>query len=783
MSNNPIQISQNFVEKLDKIIKSEFTEQEKLNFVKNHHKLYELANEFIKRSEISDKDNLKQFENRVLACECFNKIINSVDTTEYLLINSKPRISRDIYLNSSLSLGNYLKTIIEGLIAEKLQLLHQNNATRTKQVELALSSIEQAVFNKSLSSFIGILQISFEDLTATKQITSIYSQLTYFSQSNYEMCSKYLNESLMFDPTNSTIHYNLGHIYQKMNRLEISLIHYKISIKFLEALKDSLENKKLIINCYNGLASIYRGIKKWPESLHFLQKAHDILPEDPDINNQLGVVLTEMRDTELAEKHYKLAIQHYKKTFVSTDTTFLLSEIYLNYGHLHSYNGDNNKSIECYNQSLKNVPKFSLPFCNKLMNLCYIFDQLPDDNKMYIKNQHVLINKLYAKNPKPFVFDKNYFGDSKINVGIVSGDFANHPVSYFISTYLKNFDHTRFDLTCYSECIIQTENYNKKLKFKIIKNMSQENASKLIYDDNIHILLDLTGLTASNRMDIFAFKPAPIQITYIGYPNTTGLHEMDYRIVDNITDGDLSISQNFYTEKLIALPDAFMCYDYHDIDNMKENKLPDITTTPKLKNSEELIVGCFNRINKITDTVIIEFNKILLACHNVKLLFKTKALINLRIRKEFLNKFDKKVQSRIIIINCTLSHYQHIETYNQMDIAIDTWPYSGTTTSCEALSMGVPVFSLYDNIYQFHAQNVTCSILKNSDLDFYVSNSTEEIIDKIKILEKNPTEFWKTQKLETRTKFLNGKFCNKKLYMKNIEQVFVDLYNKHQKLC
>ena len=124
MSNIPVQITQSFVEKINKIIKSEFTEQEKLETVKNHRKLADLANEFISRS-IDCKSPLKEFENRVLACECFNKIINSVDTTEFLLLDAKPRISRDIYLSSLMNLGNYLKTIIEGLVAEKIQLLHQ----------------------------------------------------------------------------------------------------------------------------------------------------------------------------------------------------------------------------------------------------------------------------------------------------------------------------------------------------------------------------------------------------------------------------------------------------------------------------------------------------------------------------------------------------------------------------------------------------------------------------------------------------------------------------------
>ena len=115
-------------------------------------------------------------------------------------------------------------------------------------------------------------------------------------------------------------------------------------------------------------------------------------------------------------------------------------------------------------------------------------------------------------------------------------------------------------------------------------------------------------------------------------------------------------------------------------------KLPDITETPRIKNPKELIICCFNRVNKITDTVITEFEKIMIECPNVKFLFKTKALINLKVRKEFLDKFDKNVQNRITILPCTLSHFSHVETYNLCDISLDTWPYSGTTTSAESRS-------------------------------------------------------------------------------------------------
>jgi predicted O-linked N-acetylglucosamine transferase (SPINDLY family) len=780
------------------------SEEEQLESVKNYEILYKKSIECIKHLFTSsdtrhggpeppseEQKNLYRIE----ACSYLNKIVCAVDGTEYLLLDSQPRIPRNIYLESFFNLGTLLKDIAEYSVREKYNNLLKNNANRNTSDPIELSNLENAIFNKSLNCFMSILRVDFENNRAIQQIVSIYTQLTYFSQGDPEKSLNYLRQSLLFAPSNSTLHYNLGHIYKRLNNLESSIIHYNLSIHLNQS--DSTltpdEKKRLLLNCNNGIASVYRNIKQWPQSLHYLLKALELQPDDPDLNNQLGVVYTEMRRTDLGEDCYLKAIENYSKTFMSTDSKFLLAEIYLNYGSLFAYNGDNNKSIEAYNKALTICPRSALPFQNKLMNLCYIFDQLEDP--MYITNQHKLINKLYAElkiGHIPFKWNKEYFKSSKINIGIVSGDFIDHPVSYFISTLLRDFDVSKFNITCYSEMIIDTDLLNKGRKsggvtFKLIKGMGAHQAAQLIHNDNVHILLDLAGNTGHNRLDLFSLKPCPISICYIGYPFTSGLSEIDYRFTDNICDGDFTVSQKFYSEKLIALDKCFLCYDPEVLRTNSSPvpykfKLPDIKSTPRLKNPNELIIGCFNRINKITDTVITEFNNIMIACPNVKMLFKTKALINLAIRKNFLNKFDKKVQDRIIIIDCTLSHESHVETYNSCDISIDTWPYSGTTTTCEALSMGCPVLSLYDSVTYFHAQNVSCSILKNSDLDFYVCNSTEEIIKKIKILESKPIEFWKTQKEDTRNKFLNGDVCDKFKYLKNIQKVFSELYLKHRDL-
>lgn len=731
--------------------------------INNYKIILDIANQYILNS-INNTDIEKCQSFRYKAINNLEQIIECCNITDYLLLDSNPIIPKETLKECLFNTGTLYKTCAE---------------TNLKINGFIISNETHHTFYKGIRHFITILQLYTEDHLAVQQLVSIYTQLCYYSQSDLNVSLKYLQECLFYAPDNDNVHYNLGFIYQKLNKLELSIIHYKLSLKLCSTMNKTQEVKKMILNNYNGIACIYRGLKQWPEALYYLLKAEKVEPCDPDILNQLGVVYTEMRRTDLAEKSYTKAIKYHEKTFITPKPQLLLSDIYLNFGHMHAYNGDNTEAINQYNKALQINPKYALPFQNKIMNMTYLFDQLED--KMYILNQHKLVNKLFKKD-KLFTFSKDFFNTQKINIGIISGDFTNHPVTFFISTFLSRFDTAKFNVTCYSECIINTKLFNKDLGFKFIKNMSSIDAAKAIYNDKIHILFDLAGHTAFNRLDIFAQKPSPIQITYIGYPYSTGLTEMDYRITDSICDNP-SVSQKFYTEKLLYLKNCFLCYSPNISEYSPEgieivkphSQLTDIQ--PAIKNGY-ITIGCFNRVNKITDNVIKVFNNILIRNPNVRFMFKTKALLNKIIKSQFLDKFNKDVRERISVIDCTVQHDQHLLEYNNIDIAIDTFPYSGTTTSCESLYMGVPVFTLYDNQYYFHAQNVTASILKNSELEYYIANSENELYNKITEISNKSNDFWTNLKIITRHKFLSGKVCNKDEYMYNFSKLLIELYDK-----
>jgi protein O-GlcNAc transferase len=672
--------------------------------------------------------------------QMYRDILRGTNITDYLLIDSNPEIPRYMYIDAWTELGQIYMILMK--------------KKPDQFVEYC---------NNCIECFVTILNVDFENNTSKKELINIYNALCQHACNNgdYKIALVYLKRGLSINPIDYTIHNNLGFVFKCLNDINISIIHYKLAIELNKG------DSSVKANSYSGLSCNFRAIQKWPQALYYLLQAEEIMPNDPDIQNSLGLVYTEMRRTDLAELSYLKAISNYKMSKIyENNPQTLLEDLYLNYGHMIAFNGDNLKSIEQYNKVLTLNKTHKLAFQNKIMNLIYLYNDLTDTS--YITKQHLLINKILTKR----INNKNNFvnEDGMINIGIISGDFINHPVSYFISTFLTNYNCKLFNVYCYSECLIDTNIFNKTIKFSLIKNKSTDQVCNELKNDKIQILFDLSGHTSHNRMDVFAQKPVDIQVSYIGYPYTTGLKEMDYRITDNICD-KIEVSQKHYTEKLVYLEKCFLCYNPLQETTIDLKQLP--LETP-------FTIGCFNRLNKISNDMITLIDLILTKYPNINFLFKTKALLNKKIKQEFLQKFSNNNINRINIIDCALLHYQHLQQYNLVHISIDTFPYSGTTTTCESLYMGVPVLSLYDDKTYYHPQNVSTSILKNSDLNYYVSNSTTELIEKIgEIINKkeyNQIHF----KEDIRERFLNGNVCNTTVYMENIQDLIKNLVKNHK---
>jgi len=521
--------------------------------------------------------------------------------------------------------------------------------------------------------------------------------------------------------------------------------------------------------------------------LYYFNLAYEIDPLDPDVNNQIGVVYTELRITDKAIFHYTKGIENYKRAHISVDKDMLIASMYMNMGLAKCYECDFIGAIDGYNKALKYKPRLSLAYQNKLLDSNYISHLIEDP--MYIARIHKSINKIYPLviddykislpnyNVKSNVLNCKSKGDllksgTKINIGFVSGDFICHPVSYFIHSILNHLNYDLFDVTCYSVKVVKLDGMFPKCKWHVVKNMSPEQLKKRIEQDNIDILFDLSAHTGDNRLDTFVLKPAPIQISYCGYPNSSGIKSMDYRITDNFCDSEKS--QIYYQEKFIFMNKCFLAYT----PSMGIENIPQISEPPCVKNGY-ITFGTFNRYNKINDMVIGVWEKLLLAAPTARFVIKTKEFLTQKLYDQFLNAFkDKSVLERVKILPYSDTYGDHLPDYNKMDIAVDTFPYSGTTTSCESLMMGVPILTLFDNVRHYHSQNVTSSLMKNCGLDEYVTYSQQEYIDKGAYFANNLDKF-KNIKNEVRSAFINGPVCDYTTFVNEFEDKLVNVYKNH----
>jgi predicted O-linked N-acetylglucosamine transferase (SPINDLY family) len=406
--------------------------------------------------------------------------------------------------------------------------------------------------------------------------------------------------------------------------------------------------------------------------------------------------------------------------------------------------------------------KFNLSIDKKLLSyqtlsMLYNYDYY-DPNQMFslaLKiNNFFPLEKTY---PRSVSRDKN-----KIRIGYVSSDFSLHAVSNFIYPILKHHDRNKFDIYLYSNNEKKYDLYTKlNLPYELITNMPDHQVDRLIRSQNIDILIDLNGHTLGNRVSVFAKQPAPIQISYIGYPNTSGLKSMQYRFTDNVADP--VVSKQKYSEELVRLPRCFLLYQ-----NVHQPK----PVVPK-KTTDTIVFGALNKEFKNTNYCLSAWKQIMRNCPNTSIIFKMESYDNYEERYEYYMKELDIPRDRITVLGQMTSDVYY-DLFSKIDILLDTFPYSGTTTTCNALYNSIPIVTLSHPDY--HAHNVSASILSNAGLSEFVAKTQEEYVTIVKDLVEHPARI-QTYKEEIHKKFLQS--MNPALFMSSYETSLKDIYDKH----
>tara|TARA_B100000242_G_scaffold257424_1_gene201284 strand:- start:289 stop:1986 length:1698 start_codon:yes stop_codon:yes gene_type:complete len=338
------------------------------------------------------------------------------------------------------------------------------------------------------------------------------------------------------------------------------------------------------------------------------------------------------------------------------------------------------------------------------------------------------INDILVKYPSKDLINLKTKKNKRINIGFISSDIkSKHSVTYFLRSVISVYDKEKFIIHLYHNHNKNDDEITKEFERYVFKTihinkLSDKEVINIIRKDEIDIIIDLNGFSGNHRLNLFKNRLAPIQILWCGYTNTTGLNEMDYLIVDrNQVNPE---EESLYSEKMIYLPNIWNCHSGYDF-KRSENEMP-------LKKNKFITFGSFNNFLKVNDEVIEVWASILKKVENSRLFLKTSAAIS---KGTFKKKFEKYgVLDSVYFLNYSKNFNDHLEKYKLIDIALDTFPWNGVTTTFESIWMNVPVIVMHGSNFNSRCGS---SIIKNLNLRNLIANNKEDYINNAVTLAQN----------------------------------------------
>ena len=480
----------------------------------------------------------------------------------------------------------------------------------------------------------------------------------------------------------------------------------------LEATQRALQMAPNIPEGWNNLGSLLKDLNRSAEAADAFRKAIALRPNYAVAHSNLGNALAQLGDAKGSEAALRRA--------VTIDPNY--AEGYSNLAHLLTVLGRLEESVLLCRRAIALKPQLGAAYSNlgKALHAQGLMDEGNEalrvgaaadptnaqlhENLLGCFNHttrwspeealaaHIAWAKRFAEPatpPAPIAPHANDKSpDRKLRIGYVSPDLRRHSVTYFLEPIFANCDRGAFEIFAYSNTE-KLDDVTERLRnmcdgWRDIRALNDDEAAALIRQDRIDILIDLAGHTMNNRLAIFGRKPAPVQMTYLGYAGTTGLSTVDYRITDEISDPP-GMTDAHYTEKLIRLSPPFLCYS-------PPPDAPAVADAPVLTN-DFIRFGSFNNAAKIREETLALWSRVLAAVPNSRLVLKARALGDVGARRRIFDGFARHGidAARLELIEAGQTLVDHLDAYKVMDVALDTYPYNGTTTTCEAMWMGVPV--------------------------------------------------------------------------------------------
>ena len=493
---------------------------------------------------------------------------------------------------------------------------------------------------------------------------------------------------------------NLGNALLTVGKLDESIAACRQAIALRPNFPEAL----------NNLGNALRAIGLIEEACAACRQAIALQPTLPEAHNNLGNALYHwgVLDEAVAAYRQAIALKPCYPTAFSNLGTALLSV------------GQLDQAITAYRHAIDLQPNFA----DAHSNLVYTLRFHPGFDEQTITEEHQRWNQQHAEPLRRFIQPHANEPDPnrRLRIGYISADFWTHSVAFFLEDLLAGHDPAQVEVFCYSS-VDRPDAVTARLRQSVphwreIFGLPDAQVAELIRRDGIDLLVDLAGHTAHHRLLVFARKPAPVQVTWLGYPGSTGLAAMDYRLTDALADPP-GTTEELHTEQLIRLPDCAWCY--------RPSALAPAVSDPPVAHTGHLTFGCFNALRKITPAMRELWSRILLAAPGSRLLLKSQSLRDAATRTRLQQEFEQLGigADRLELVGYAATLGEHLATYGRVDIALDTFPYHGTTTTCEALWMGVPVVTLAGKT---HASRVGVSLLHTLGLSDWIAASPEEYL-------------------------------------------------------
>lgn len=508
---------------------------------------------------------------------------------------------------------------------------------------------------------------------------------------------KFYNAAILASPSLAQAYAGLGRVQKKMSQPK----------QAIENLKKSIELKPTA-EAYAHIGEALQDRNEDVEALQYYKKALAINPNNTEYLNNIGGLYSRLQQYREASNHYRRVLD------VEPDNPSALNNMA---SSLKAF-GQMEEAISYHKKSLQIRPNHAGTYTNLLLSMVYAPSVSAEEQAKTAREFGEGIANPVFKN---YVFNNDRNPNRRLKIGYVSPDFKTHSVNFFFEPLLNRHDRKNFEIYGYAS-VEKKDGITARLEksfdhWRDIFTLDDEEAADLIHQDGIDILIDMAGHTGFNRLLTFARKPAPVQVTWLGYPATTGVTAIDYRIVDPHTV-PAGMNQEWSAETLWRLPDVFCCYSPGD-------KIVDVIDHPPFEDNGYITFGCFNNFSKVTDAVLASWLQILKRVPGSKLFLEIACL----------DQFESDLIARLQAIGFDLAsvileqrkpNTQFI-MYNRIDIALDPFPCNGGTTSMDCLWMGVPIIALAGNSF---VSRMGVSFLTNSGLPQLIADTTDDYIEK-----------------------------------------------------